>query len=41
VALVSDATILDFTAKIASHFVNAEIASFDYKDLEDAKAWMK
>ena len=40
VALVSDATILDFTANIANHFVNAEIASFDYKDLADAKAWM-
>ncbi len=40
VALVSDATILDFTANIANHFVNAEIASFDYKDLDAAKQWM-
>ena len=40
VALVSDATILDFTAKIANHFVNAEIASFDFNALDDAKAWI-
>jgi len=40
VALVSDATVLDFTAKVANHFVNAEIASFDYDALNDAKAWM-
>ena len=40
VALVSEATILDFTAKIANHFVDAEIATFDYKDLDAAKTWM-
>ena len=40
VALVSNATILDFTAKIANHFINAEIATFEYKNLDDAKTWM-
>ena len=40
VALVSEATILDFTAKIANHFIDAEIATFDYKNLDDAKQWM-
>lgn len=41
VALVSDASVLDFTAKIANHFVSAEVATFDYKALDEAKAWMR
>ena len=41
VALVSSASILDFTAKIANHFIDAEIATFDFDNLDDAKAWMK
>ncbi|MGB5966519.1 MAG: STAS/SEC14 domain-containing protein [Sulfurimonadaceae bacterium] len=41
VALVSDMAIADFTKIIVNHFVNAEVASFDYKALEDAKSWMK
>jgi len=40
VALVSDASILDFTAKVANHFVDAEVATFDFKDLQQAKNWM-
>jgi len=41
VALVSDAAILDFSASIAKHFVNAEIKTFAYKELDAAKAWMR
>ncbi len=40
VALVSDMTIHDFTASMVNHFVNAEVASFDFNGLADAKSWM-
>ncbi len=40
VALVSDMVIHDFATRIANHFVNAEVASFDYNALADARKWM-
>lgn len=40
VALVSDMAIADFTKSIVKHFVNAEVATFHYKALADAKKWM-
>ncbi len=40
VALVSDMTTHDFTASVVNHFVSAEVASFDYNALDEAKKWM-
>ncbi len=40
VALVSDMPIHDFAARIANHFVRADVAAFDYDALDDAKKWM-
>ncbi|MEE8589186.1 MAG: STAS/SEC14 domain-containing protein [Sulfurimonadaceae bacterium] len=40
VALVSDMAIADFTKNIVKHFVNAEVATFHFNALTDAKKWM-
>lgn len=40
VALVSDIAIAGFAKSIVNHFVNAEVATFDYSALDDAKRWM-
>lgn len=40
VALVSDIAIADFTKSIINHFVNAEVATFHFNSLADAKQWM-
>ncbi len=40
VALVSDTVIANFAKSIVSHFVNAEVATFDYRELEAAQKWM-
>ncbi len=40
VALVSDIAVADFASAVVNHFVNAEVATFDYDALEEAKKWM-
>ncbi len=40
VAFVTDSPIGKFAAHIGSHFVNAEIRSFSFGELEDAKYWI-
>ncbi len=40
VALVTDSGVSNFAESIAGHFVNAEIKSFAYADIEQAKAWI-
>ena len=40
VALVSDMYIPDFTKSIINHFVNAEVATFEYDKLDQACQWM-
>lgn len=40
VALVTDSGLGNFGKSIASHFVNAQIQSFAYADIEQAKAWI-
>lgn len=40
VALVSDIALAGFTKSIVNHFVNAEVATFGYHGLDDAKHWM-
>ena len=41
VALVSDMYIPDFTKTIINHFVNAEVATFAYDNLDQARQWMR
>jgi len=40
VAVVSDAAILQFAPKIATHFVSAEVRQFPYKAEAEALAWL-
>lgn len=40
IALVTDSMLGNFGESIASHFINAEIKSFAYADLEKAKSWI-
>lgn len=40
VAFVTDSPIGEFAERIGSHFVNAEIRSFSFGELEDAKHWI-
>ena len=40
VAFVTDSPIGGFAERIGSHFVNAEIRSFSFGELEDAKHWI-
>lgn len=39
-AFVTDSPIGGFAERIGSHFVNAEIRSFSFGELEDAKHWI-
>lgn len=40
IAFVTDSPIGNIAEKIASHFVNAEIKSFSFDDLEASKKWI-
>ena len=40
VALVSDSPIGGFAEHVASHFVNAQIRSFPFNELENSKKWI-
>ena len=40
VAFSTDSTVADFAESISSHFVNAEVKVFSYKDVELAKEWV-
>ena len=40
VAFVTDSIVGDLAEKIATHFVNAAVKHFDFKDLDDAKKWI-
>jgi stage II sporulation SpoAA-like protein len=40
VAFSTDSAVGNFAQSIASHFVNAEIKLFSYKELEQAKGWV-
>jgi len=40
IALVTDSMLGNFAESIASHFINAEIKSFSYADIEQAKLWI-
>ena len=39
-AFVTNSPVGDFAETIASHFVNAEIRSFSFDQLDEAKAWI-
>ena len=41
IAVVSDSKILAVAPKIASHFVSAEVRSFDARDRAAARAWIE
>src|SRR6185295_17750447 len=41
IAAVSDSEFLAFAPKIASHFVQAEIARFPYSQRDEALAWLR
>ncbi|HSR61968.1 MAG TPA: STAS/SEC14 domain-containing protein [Gammaproteobacteria bacterium] len=40
IAPATNSDIASILPKIANHFVNAEIRSFDYDEYEEAKAWI-
>jgi hypothetical protein len=40
IAFVTDSVISNLAEKIGSHFVNADIKSFPYQDMDKAKAWI-
>ncbi len=41
IALVTDSDVGDWEARLASHFVSAEIRRFAYDNYDEAKAWVK
>jgi len=40
IAFATDSPIGGFAEHVGSHFVNAEVKSFSFRDLEDAKVWI-
>tara|TARA_R110002096_G_scaffold84777_27_gene195587 strand:+ start:723 stop:1088 length:366 start_codon:yes stop_codon:yes gene_type:complete len=40
VALVSDSKLASVAPKLASHFVSAEVKSFEFEDLDTALSWV-
>lgn len=41
VALVTDSKLVSIAPRLASHFIAAEVRSFDYDSYDDALAWVR
>ena len=41
VIFVTDSTLVDIVEPVTKHFVNAEVKTFAFKELESAKEWVK